>query len=78
MTDVLPLSGGSVKWMQRLARQHEAGHGWVPARAAWPSDCFQPLIWMGLVEQSDIHFASFRLTDLGWWALGNVVENVDE
>lgn len=72
--DTLPLSGESVEWMQRLAREHEAGNAWVSFEDVAPSECFRPLVWMELVERADI---SFRLTDLGWWALANVVENVD-
>lgn len=71
----LPLSSESVAWMQRLAREHEAGNGWVSFEDAAPSGCFKPLLWMDLVEQDDI---SFRLTDFGWWALGAVIEDVDE
>jgi hypothetical protein len=70
----LPLSGESVAWMQRLAREHEAGAEWVSFTEVAPSECFRPLLWMGLVEQDDI---SFRLTDTGWWALANVIEDVD-
>jgi hypothetical protein len=70
----LPLSTESVEWLQRLAREHEAGHAWVSFEDVAPSECFRPLLWLGLAEQDDI---SFRLTDLGWWALGNVIEAVD-
>jgi hypothetical protein len=70
----LPLSGDSVAWMQHLARKHESGHGWVSFTEVAPSECFRPLVWMGLVEQNDV---SFRLTDDGWWALGNLIEDVD-
>lgn len=72
--DSLPLSGESVRWMQRLAREHETGREWVSFEDVAPSECFRPLVWMTLVEQDDI---CFRLTDLGWWALGNVVEDAD-
>lgn len=70
----LPLSGDSVEWMQRLAHEHEEGVVWVSFIDVKPSECFRPLLWIGLVEQNDI---SFRLTDFGWWALANLVENVD-
>jgi hypothetical protein len=74
MTDTLPLSGESVRWMQRLAREHEAGVALVSFVDVQPSECFRPLIWMGLVEREDI---LFRLTDLGWWALANAIEDAD-
>lgn len=70
----MPLSAESIEWLQRLAREHEAGHEWVSFEDVAPSECFQSLIWLKLVEQDDI---SFRLTDFGWWALGSVVENAD-
>jgi hypothetical protein len=74
MAESLPLSGESVAWMQRLAREHERGQEWVSFAKVAPSECFRPLLWMGLVEQDDI---SFRLTGDGWWALANVIEDVD-
>jgi hypothetical protein len=69
----LELSHESVEWMQRLAREHEAGHDWVSFEDVAPSEYFRPLLWLGLVEQNDI---SFRLTDFGWWALGSIIEDV--
>ena len=77
MTIVEPLllSGESVEWMQRLAREHEAADAWVSFEDVAPPECFRPLLWLGVVEQEDI---SFRLTDLGWWALGNFIVNADD
>lgn len=72
--DSMPLSGESIEWLQRLAREHEAGIPWVSFEDVAVPEAFRPLIWLKLVEQDDI---SFRLTDFGYWALGNVVENAD-
>jgi hypothetical protein len=73
MTD-LPLSTESVEWLQALARLHEQGHEWVAALDAWPSECFRPCCWLGLVERDEDRF---RLTRFGWDALANLIEAVD-
>ena len=70
----LPLSRGSVEWLQALAREHERGAEWVPALEAWPSETFRPCCWLGLVEMNGDRF---RLTGFGWGALSDLIEAVD-
>ena len=60
--DPIPLTSDAVAWLDALAR----APGYISANELQPCECFKPLIWFGLVEQLD---ASFRLTDLGRWAL---------
>ena len=70
----LLLSHDAVQWLQRLARAHEAGDGWVSWQDAALPECFRPLEWLGLVEWDDA--ISARLTEFGMWALANAIENV--
>lgn len=74
MADRIPLSLESVEWMRDLA---QAGD-WTRVEDAWPSECFRPLLWLGLVER-DGDEPVFRLTELGSWALGaDMIEAVSE
>ena len=68
----LQLSAESVEYMRAL----RPDASWTHVEEAWPSECFRPLIWMGLIERRGDD-SVFRLTELGQWALDNVVEAVE-
>lgn len=74
MIESLPLSGPAVAWLQRLAREHENGTPVPSAADVRPPETARVLVSFGLVEAVGV---GYRLTDLGWWALGHVVEDAD-
>ena len=68
MSDAIVLSAEAVRWLQRLARIRDENDGWdesEPECAAW-----EELLALGMIEHRP---TAFRLSDIGWWALGRAM-----
>lgn len=65
------LSADGLRFLQWVARSHERGEAWADLNDAPACVTIEQLGWLLLI---DLDGARVRLTDFGWDALANLIE----